>query len=156
MKQRFDQRIFELIPHRPPMMLINHIMDLDISHSSSLVTIDIDTPFYEPNKGVPAWVGIEYMGQTAALIAGYRLKKGLIEPHLGFLIGTRAYKTEVGYFKPNTVLKINCRENAMIADGFAKFDCHIAYYSATAENAEVLATASLSVYRRPIKHEELQ
>ena len=81
---RFDSEILELIPHRPPMLLINHIGKIAINESVAFVLIDEQTPFYEPELGVPAWIGLEYMGQTAALIAGFQQKKGMIPEHLGF------------------------------------------------------------------------
>lgn len=148
MDNRFDPEIIELIPHRPPMLLINRIVSLDISNASSLVFIDSDTPFFKQRCGVPSWVGIEYMGQTAALIAGHRLRKGLLPPHLGFLIGTRSYKVECDYFTPGTTLKVTSKENAVVAEGFAKFDCIIENYNTVTGSTDLLAEASLSVFRR--------
>lgn len=150
MDNRFDPRIFELIPHRPPMMLINRVVNVDVSDASALVFIDEQTPFYQPEKGVPAWVGIEYMGQTAALIAGYRLEQRLIEPHMGFLIGTRAYQSECSYFEPDTRLQVTSKESAMVADGFTKFDCVIENVNTTTGNRTILVQSSLSVFRRPL------
>lgn len=152
MKERFDPRLFELIPHRPPMMLINEVLALDEKSSSSVVIIDERASFFETDKGVPAWLGLEYMGQTAALIAGYQLQQGTVEPHLGFLLGTRGFKSECDFFKPNTRLKVSCKEKALVGDDLATFDCLIETYSdELSHNAEVLATASLSVLRRPIQ-----
>ncbi|WP_100656145.1 hypothetical protein [Alteromonas flava] len=150
MDERFDPEILTLIPHRQPMLLINHMTHLDKSHSEALVVIDEETPFFEPGKGVPTWIGIEYMGQTAALIAGYRLKHGLLPPHLGFLLGTRSFSATCEYFAPGTVLKVIAKENAVVADGFAKFDCVIENNAAQQEAAEPLAKASLSVFRKTI------
>ncbi|MFC3095371.1 hypothetical protein DRW07_16050 [Alteromonas sediminis] len=153
MDSRFESKILDLIPHRPPMLLINRILALDVSESSALVIIDEQTPFFEEGKGVPAWLGLEYMGQTAAMIAGHRLELGLIEPHLGFLIGTRAYKATCDYFEPGCSLQVTSRESAMVADGFAKFDCEIAVYDSALKNQDTIATASLSVFRRPLNEE---
>ena len=154
MDNRFDPRILELIPHRPPMLLINQINHVDVSDSSSMVFIDEQAPFFEQNRGVPSWVGIEYMGQTAALIAGYRLEKGLLEPNLGFLIGTRSFVSESEYFEPGTTLRVNCKEHAQVADGFAKFDCEIEKYDTVTGSTELLAKASLSVFRRLLNKKE--
>ncbi|GGW84938.1 ApeP family dehydratase [Alteromonas halophila] len=150
MTDRFDPRILELIPHRPPMLLVNRIVSVSIKASSALVYIDEDAPFFEPGKGVPAWVGLEYMGQTAALIAGHGLQQGLIEPHLGFLLGTRAYKSTCDYFAPGATLKVACTESVATDDGLAKFSCQITLADSHAAEEEWLATASLSVFRRPL------
>ncbi|MGH1540314.1 MAG: 3-hydroxylacyl-ACP dehydratase [Arenicella sp.] len=142
---RFEPELFELIPHRPPMLLINDIVSVDATCSSALVRIDELASFYTAELGVPVWIGIEYMGQTAALIAGYQLKQGLMEPHLGFLLGTRRYNTEVEYFAPGSVLLVECSEKALVGDDLATFACTIRYNGSD----EVLAEASLSVFRKP-------
>lgn len=149
MQPRFDPQLFDLIPHRPPMLLINKVLTVDARSSSALVQIDRDAPFYEPGVGVPAWIGLEYMGQTAALIAGHQLQQGLVSPHLGFLLGTRAFKTDCDVFKDG-VLKISCREKALVGDGLATFDCLIETYPQETQDTQCLATASLSVFRRQI------
>tara|TARA_B100002049_G_scaffold230000_1_gene206333 strand:+ start:109 stop:561 length:453 start_codon:yes stop_codon:yes gene_type:complete len=149
MESRFDSRLFDLIPHRPPMLLINQVVSVDATSSSALVTVDHLSPFFEKDKGVPTWIGLEYMGQTAALIAGYQLQQGLVGPHLGFLLGTRAFKTECDYFTPGT-LKVTCTEKALVGDGLATFDCMIENHSKELQTSPPLATASLSVFRRQI------
>jgi len=148
-KARFDPQLYDLIPHRPPMLLINEIIAVDQRSSSAVVSIDSNASFFEALKGVPSWIGLEYMGQTAALIAGYQLKEGLIEPHLGFLLGTRAFKAEQAYFEPNINLLVSCSEKALVGDDLATFDCRISRYDSGANNGELLASANLSVFRRP-------
>ncbi|QJR80941.1 3-hydroxylacyl-ACP dehydratase [Alteromonas pelagimontana] len=148
MQARYDNRLYDLIPHRPPMLLINKIIEVNASSSSSLVTVDVESPFYE-GKGVPAWIGLEYMGQTAALIAGYQRQQGLVGAHLGFLLGTRSYNAECDYF-PDGILKVSCVEKALVGNELATFDCIIENYAENAKDNRRLATASLSVFRRPI------
>lgn len=142
---RFDSQLFDLLPHRPPMLLVNKVVDLSATQSSAIVIVDDDTPFFGKD-GVPAWVGIEYMGQTAALIAGYQLQQGLTEPQLGFLLGTRRFQTTVSHFANGTVLLVSCIEKAVVGDSLATFDCEIRDQSSGAE----LATASLSVFRKAL------
>ncbi|NVK56210.1 MAG: 3-hydroxydecanoyl-ACP dehydratase [Alteromonadaceae bacterium] len=146
---RFDSRLYDLIPHRPPMLLINKVLDVDERSSSSLVRIDESSSFFEKEHGVPAWIGLEYMGQTAALIAGHQLQQGLVSPHLGFLLGTRAYKAECSYFTKGEYT-VRCEEKAVVGDGLATFDCFIENYNETSQTIKCLATASLSVFRRQI------
>lgn len=145
MNNRFSKAVYELVPHRPPMLLINDVISVDQYSSQANVFIDKDAPFYEANKGVPTWIGLEYMGQTAALIAGYQLKHGLTEPHRGFLLGTRHYEVDTGYFADKTVLVVTCQEKAFVGDSLANFDCSICYDG----QSNVLARANLSVFRQP-------
>ena len=145
-----DAEIFELIPHRPPMLLINKIQSLNENGSQALVTIDRQSPFFQQSKakelGVPSWIGLEYMGQTAALIAGYQLKQGLTKPHLGFLLGSRNYSVQQAYFKEGSELLVSCKEAALVGDSLATFDCTIQDNITQKE----LAKASLSVFRKPL------
>lgn len=146
MTDRFDPQLFELIPHREPMLLLNQILQVSDSSSEALVLIDSETPFFDQDKGVPAWIGLEYMGQTSALIAGHQLKQGTAEPHLGFLMGSRKYQTNVSHFKPNKALIVRCDEAALVGDSLATFNCVISEQATGQE----LASAMLSVFRRPL------
>lgn len=143
---RFDSEILELIPHREPMLLINRLRSVSANSSEALVLVDEHTPFYQSGKGVPAWLGLEYMGQTSALIAGYQRREGLLEPHLGFLMGSRKYHTQAPYFKDGEDLIVLCEEAALVGDSLATFNCTIS----TQTSGQQLATAMLSVFRRPL------
>ena len=85
------------------------------------------------------------MGQTAALIAGYQLKHNLVEPHLGFLLGTRKYAAQQPYFSDNKKLFVRCQEKAVVGDGLATFDCSIRLLD---DMDCLLAQANLSVFRK--------
>ena len=146
---RFDAKILEYLPHRPPMLLVNNIIEVSNTHAIARVLVDQEAPFFT-KQGVPASIGIEYMGQTAALIAGYQLEQGTTEPHLGFLLGTRAYSTELAYFPADSTLRVECREKALVGDSLATFDCIIAFE----EEVESIAKASLSVFRKPTNENE--
>ncbi len=141
-----EARILELIPHRQPMLLLNRIVS--VTHNSAQAEIGI-TPhasFFTHNKGVPSWIGIEYMGQTAALIAGVLLEEGAVEPHIGLLLGTRKYSTNTAYFPPSSTLIVHCEEAASVGGNLASFKCTI-FNQAT--NTEY-ASANLSVFRKPL------
>ncbi|MBN4050560.1 3-hydroxydecanoyl-ACP dehydratase [Gammaproteobacteria bacterium AH-315-M22] len=144
--ERFDPRLFALIPHRPPMLLINRIVNVSEKQSSAIVLIDEKTPFFDTKYGVPSWIGIEYMGQTAALIAGYQLEQGLVKPYLGFLIGARSYQVKQAYFSSGQSLQVHCQEEAVVGNELASFNCKI-YYD---DIDDWLAQASLSVLRQPL------
>lgn len=146
MQERFDSEVLELIPHRPPMLLINQIVSLSSTESKARVLIDEQTPFYQPDKGVPTWIGLEYMGQTAALIAGFQQREGTTKPHRGFLMGSRKYQTERDYFELSENLIISCQEAALVGESLATFNCTII----TQESEQIVAKAMLSVFRKPL------
>ena len=144
--QSISSEIYELIPHRPPMLLINEVVSLSATNSSALVHIDSSAPFYS-SSGVPSWIGLEYMGQTAALIAGFQLREGLCKPHLGFLLGTRQFSADTDYFISGHSLLVSVEEGAVVGESLAKFNCIIE----DSQSSNKLAKATLSVFRKPLE-----
>lgn len=144
-----DARIYDLIPHREPMLLIDRIINLGDNFSETEISITPDSSFFETGKGVPAWIGIEYMGQTAALIAGYQLQQGKVTPHLGLLLGTRKYQVKTAWFAEGDLLQVKCTEIAVVGNQLANFLCEIYRKS----DQTLYASAKLSVFRKPLDEE---
>jgi predicted hotdog family 3-hydroxylacyl-ACP dehydratase len=141
-----DARIYDLIPHREPMLLIDRIIDLGDNFSKTEICITPESSFFEAGKGVPSWIGIEYMGQTAALIAGSQLQQGKVTPHLGLLLGTRKYQANTAWFAEGDRLQVNCTEIAVVGNQLANFLCEIYRQS----DQMLYASAKLSVFRKPL------
>lgn len=148
---KIEHKILDLIPHRPPMLLINRVLELGESHSIAEVEVNTSASFFVKGKGVPAWIGIEYMGQTAALIAGYQQQRGLAGPHLGFLLGTRRYASRTEWFEPGSILRVACTEIAVVGDSLANFNCVIKTGSEDGGEENILAEARLSVFRKKVE-----
>jgi predicted hotdog family 3-hydroxylacyl-ACP dehydratase len=143
-----EPRIYELILHREPMLLLNRIVELGNNVSCAEIDIDSNSSFFVAGKGVPSWIGVEYMGQTAALIAGYQLQQGTVAPHLGLLLGTRKYEVFVSHFCAGDVLQVRCTEVAVVGDSLANFQCEII----NLRDQSRCASAKLSVFRKPLEH----
>lgn len=141
-----DGSILSLIPHRSPMLLINKLRHVDDKRAEAEAIIDNGHLFFQHHNGVPAWVGIEIMGQTAALIAGKQQQTGKLSDHIGFLLAARNYQCNVSYFKLNSRLLINCEEVALVGETLANFRCTIRVIEGDDQPAE-LASGMLSVYR---------
>lgn len=144
MTTSIDTRLLDLLPHRSPMLLLTGLVSVTESEASSEVFISQLSPFFISGKGVPSWIGLEYMGQTAALIAGHQLQKGTVEPHTGFLLGTRKFNALHPWYKENTLLNVSCKELAVVGDSLATFDCVIKDKT----NDTLLAQTKLSVFRK--------
>ncbi len=142
-----DEHLLPLLPHRPPMLLIDTLVDVSPQHARARVHIGEQSAFFEAGRGVGAWIGIEYMGQTCALIAGHQKQLGQVEPHLGLLLGTRKYRCSQDYFPPGATLLVSAEELAVVGDQLANFTCRIVD---EARDIEV-ATARLSVLRKPLE-----
>ena len=135
--------IGELLPHGSAMTVIDRLAEYDVKRSVATVAIDRDSPFFA-GTGVPAWVGIEYMAQTIAAHAGYEARLRGEGPTIGFLLGTRAYRSEVAEFSLGSALTITIEP--LVADlGFGAFQCAIA-------RDRVVATAVVNTYQ-PSAHE---
>ena len=131
--------IGELLPHGPEMTLIERLVEYSQERSVASVTIRRDSPFFE-GSGVPSWVGIEYMAQTIAAHAGYEARLRGQAPAIGFLLGTRSYRSEVGTFELGTTLTISVQLS--FADSrLGVYQCSIA------AEEHSLATAVVNIYR---------
>lgn len=144
-----DPEILSLIPHRPPMLLIERLLTIGETQASAELDIHAQSHFFEVGYGVPAWVGLEYMGQTAALIAGYQQREGLCAPHLGFLLGCRRYETQTGFFGLGKKLTVTATQATVVGESLATFNCTISDAKSKAEIAQGL----LSVYRQSINQD---
>ena len=93
----------ELLPHRPPMVLIDEVESFDAASKRLTVRVTI-TPeqifFFKGLDGVPNWVAIEYMAQASAALAGCWDKH--VAPDLparpGLLLGTRKLELNLAKF----------------------------------------------------------
>ena len=130
--------IGELLPHGPEMTLIERLAEYSPQRSVATVTITPHSRFAEA-RGVPAWVGIEYMAQTIAAHAGYEGRLRGQPPAIGFLLGTRAYRSELGVFPLGAMLSISV-ELLVTEAKLAAFKCAIAI-------DRVVATAVVNTYQ---------
>jgi predicted hotdog family 3-hydroxylacyl-ACP dehydratase len=131
--------VAELLPHKPPMVLIDAVRGWEQGRLEASVTIRPGIPFYEPERGVPAHVGIEYMAQACGAYAGLEAVTAGQAVRVGLLLGTRRYLSTVGWFESGQQLLIRILE--LFRDGsIGMFECRI-----ECEGRE-LASAQLSVY----------
>lgn len=132
--------IGDLLPHKPPMVLLDKIIGWDKDRVEAEITIRHDSTFFIPGKGVPAHVGIEYMAQTCGAFAGLKAKETGDSVRIGFLLGTRQYRASFDWLAAGTQLRVSAIE--IFSDGsMGVFDCHV--FEAKRE----LASAQLSVYQ---------
>jgi predicted hotdog family 3-hydroxylacyl-ACP dehydratase len=98
--------------------------------------------FFVPALGLPAYVGVEYMAQCVAAHAGARARVNGYMPPLGFLLGSRDYKSHVDYFELDCVYRARCKELIKSDDGMGAFQCEIV------QGLTVVAEARLSVLEK--------
>jgi len=113
--------IDKLLPHDRPMILVDRALEIGKESIHCQVDIDDHLLFFDnESQSVPAYVGIEFMAQSIAAWSGYQaLQKGE-EPPIGFLLGSRRYISDCGYFSHGQTLDIFA-EQVMEDNGMAVF-----------------------------------
>lgn len=128
----------ELLPHRPPMLLLDELVDHSPGHARCRVVLRPDSPFMEDGR-VRAVVAIEYMGQAAAACAGLAARAGGRPPAPGLLLGARELTLAVGHFAPGDALEVEA--------AFLAADERISSFRCAVRRAGVaVAEAVLTVY----------
>lgn len=134
-------RMSEVLPHEGRMLLLDEVLDADAEHVSCGVTIRKDSMFCDGVNGVPAWVGIEYMAQTASTYSGLEEARAGQRPTIGLLLGTRRFTTEVPFFSIGAQLRVEAQMILRDESDLVAFDCKIL------EGDRVLARADVKAYR---------
>ena len=130
----------ELLPHGPPMVLIDRVIDWDQGRLDAEVEIRGDCILYESGQGVPCHAGIEFMAQACGAYAGLEAKQAGQPVRIGFLLGTRHYTSKVPWFRLGEVLTISVSE-VLREDPMAVFLCRILH------DGQDVASARLNLYQ---------
>lgn len=80
---------------------------------------------FADDRGVPAWIGMEYMAQTIAAYAGLQERNKGGVPKIGLLLGSRNYSSSVDYFAQGQTLRIEAGLEIVAANGLNVFNCEI-------------------------------
>ena len=143
MKPIYD--ITEVVPHSKTMCLLDTLISYDESSTVAQVHITNGSCF-ATDKGVPSWIGIEYMAQTIAAYGGAtNLDKGQ-DVNIGFLVGTRKYNCHQPYFALNEMLTIEVVKELEGDNGLNTFSCKIIVKDADGTE-DIKATANINVYQ---------
>jgi predicted hotdog family 3-hydroxylacyl-ACP dehydratase len=138
--------IVELVPHRPPMLLLDRVLSYDGECVICETVLGPTSPFAEQGH-VPALVGIEYMAQTIAAGAGLSARdKESASGQMGFLLGCRSLNIAVDSFNVGDRLTIEARRT-WGETALGSFACKVQ------RGTEVLVEGSLTVYQGPLPEE---
>ena len=87
------------------MLLLDRLIEAQDKTSTCEVTITPHSLFVEP-RGMPAFVGIEYMAQAIAAHGGYRSYQRGDPIEVGFLMGTPRWKSYDPFFDVGQTIRI--------------------------------------------------
>ncbi len=136
--------VSDLVPHGPPMRLIDRILRADPTTMTAEVRITRDSLFFVPGRGVASYAGVEYIAQTVSAHASWRERQAdpAARPRIGFLLGSRQIAPAVSWFPEGAVLEVRVEEQ--FQDGsMGVFDGEIRCDGA------LLLKASINVYLPP-------
>lgn len=142
--KRCVYRISDLLPHEAPMILLDEVLEYEEAALRAAVTITPCSPFIEP-EGVQAYVGLEYMAQACGAHAGAIARDAGRLVRVGFLLGTRQYRSHVARFCIGDRLTVSA--TMIYCDKeMGTFDCRIE------ANGQCVAEARLNVFRPKPEH----
>ncbi|WP_144212099.1 ApeP family dehydratase [Shewanella donghaensis] len=140
--QLLTQEVSHFVPHRAPMILIDRLLTHDIDKLITEVTISESSAYFsEPLNGVPNYVGIEYMAQSIAALAGVEAHLKSDKVRVGFLLGTRKLVMHQSCYKLGQTYQIHVARLYQEESGLAVFDCQI-----FAGN-DIIALANVNVFQ---------
>jgi predicted hotdog family 3-hydroxylacyl-ACP dehydratase len=133
--------VSDYLLHRPPMLLLDRVVEASGLRVVCETTIQVDSPFCS-GAAVPGWVGIEYMAQAIGVLAGWRAREKQLPVRVGFLVGTRHYRSHISQFNVGEVLRVTADAELMADEGLVAMRCTLHDASGT-----LLAEASLLTFQ---------
>ncbi len=135
--------ITECLLHRGPMLLVDEVLEQGAGYIVVGTAVDAKAWYAQADGSMPAWVGIELMAQAIGAHSGLESRALGEAPQLGYLLGTRAYRSRVPSFPANARLTIVARCVFRDESGLGAFDCELW------QEGELLAESTLKVYETP-------
>ena len=131
--------INKLIPHRPPMRLIDKFISYQNETVHCQTKITENNLFLSVDKSfIPHWIGIEIMAQTAATYGKVSSQNTSDEPEVAFLLSTRNYKSNIKKYKIGAVLDVFA-ECLILDSGTGVFSCRIEINGKTVSSVTINA-----------------
>ena len=114
--------IAELLPQAGAMRLLERVLEHGEAGTRCSVAPSHGAPFRDARGAVPAWVGLEYMAQCAAVDGSLRARGEALEPAL--FVGSRRIAFRCAEFDPAQSLEVVARHAAGHRELLA-FDCAV-------------------------------
>jgi predicted hotdog family 3-hydroxylacyl-ACP dehydratase len=134
----FVEDILEYIPQRPPFVMIDKLLEIDVKKAVSSLTIKSDNLFCEDNEFYEGGI-IENMAQTVAAGAGYRLKQeNNSKPKIG-VIGT----------VKNLSIRVRPKEGSVImtkVEMISSFENALVVSCTVSENGITIAGCQMNIF----------
>ena len=115
-----------LLPHAGDMVLLDRILEYGEDFAVSSVKVTPQSRFYESDiGGIHSSIGLEWMAQTIAAVAGITALSNNKPVKVGFLLGTRRYKPTKSVFLNNSEYQVRVKQLYHEENGLGAFECSI-------------------------------
>ena len=137
-----------LVPHARPALLLDRVVEArgDVVVTETLIRED--NPYCLDGR-VGAWIGIELIAQSIAAMAGLEAVAAGRPVRIGFLLGTRRYRSNVPWFALGDLLRVEVSREFQTDDGLGAARGRI-----VASDGRVLGEGLLTVYQ-PARPEDV-
>ncbi len=139
--------LVDLLPHRPPMILLDRVIGEQDQGVTCEVTI-AESSLFVRDGVVPAVVFVEYMAQAIAAYAGLKAGRNSETVRVGLLLGAREIRFFAAGARVGDRLEVSA-DRRFGDELLGNFQCEVR------RGGEVLAHGALSVYQGDIKGIEL-
>jgi predicted hotdog family 3-hydroxylacyl-ACP dehydratase len=112
-----------LVPHRPPMLLLDTVQEAGEERCTCLARVDPRAWYADAEGAMPGWFGLELMAQAIAAFSGRRHQGRA--PKIGYLLGTRQYVCERASFPAGALLEVSIQVDYADAAGLSAFACEL-------------------------------
>jgi len=124
-QKKTKRELLDLVPHRPPMLLLQGILAVTEEGCISQALVDPCAWYAQEDGSMPGWFGIELMAQTSAAYSWSRKQELGLPPGIGYLLGTQCYQSRLAAFPAGAVLEVEAQLCFLDESGLSAFTCEI-------------------------------
>lgn len=107
------EKLSELVPHKGKMLLLDRIVSVDLTHLQVETEVDVKrrSMFHEESlKGVPCWIGFEYMAQSVSCLSGILDRQRNLPPKMGFILSVNNFCAKSNVFPEGCTVRIRATQ----------------------------------------------
>lgn len=135
-----------LLPHGPPMVLLDEVVGFDGRTVSCRLRIRQGAPLVDGGRARAA-VALEYMAQAVGVCTALVARAKGEPSQTGYLVAARTLELDTAFFLVGDELLVEAAEE-FAGEELGTFDCTVS------RDGEIVARATISVYRGPRAREE--
>lgn len=134
------------MPHRGPILLLDHVISHDSQHTDALVCIESQTWLKHDDGSVAGWLAVEYMAQCVAAHESLLARDEGRPPPTGFLVAATGLHLHVSNFSADSRLRVRAsRVRGRPGLGVLSHQCSLHLRDPEGGKPVILAEGRLSV-----------